>query len=233
MLQIFIILLISHIFCEYIIMPDFLLVGKSKTVPGVVIHSIIVAIVTFITVFYFFGNTGWPLALILTVSHIFIDLIRPIFFKKLKAHNFIYFVVDQALHIGILYYAATIAVDNSTPLAPATNDFITMALVFLVGIFTAPLFSRMYAKAIVPSQYKKRGVMQADEVLCDALYGIAIVIMMITTTDPAVIASGIFTSLILYILTTWSLAKLAPKTAIIKGIFMTPFVIIFTYYFTI
>lgn len=228
MLNVFMVALIAHMICEFILMPDFLFVGKGNTLQGAILHLMSVTIVTFGMIYYFFGGDSWPLVLIICGCHVVIDLLKPIFLRRVSSYNMIYFMFDQLAHILILVVAAQIAAKNTPPLEEATVTFIEFGTLLLIGVGLAPMFARIAARSLFPKLYKNRGVMMLDEVFCDALLGIATIVLLKMVSVTWITVAGLFVVWILYTVISWGLARLIPLTAMVKGLIAMPIIFAFT-----
>ena len=96
--NLFVCLLLAHVLSDFFLQIPKMLVSKQKHgIKGyaLYIHSAIVALLSWLFVWHY---AFWAMALIIFVSHAFVDWIK----IKFKQYRPWAFIVDQLIHIGIL-----------------------------------------------------------------------------------------------------------------------------------
>lgn len=109
---------LAHLVGDYILQTDRLAIWKSKHISGVLVHCMIVAAITFGFAALFAGSvsTWWIIALVVSISHLAIDLIQ----LPLQRHTNVgtlaltRFLVDQALHLCSILAALSVGGYSST-----------------------------------------------------------------------------------------------------------------------
>jgi len=105
MFRLFVVLLSAHLLSDFGFQTDKLIIRKRKLY-GQFIHSIIV----FFTTYIFLGDyKALLLSFIIFLTHLIIDIIK---IKMDKNDNIIIFILDQVLHIIILFFLSMVFGDQ-------------------------------------------------------------------------------------------------------------------------
>lgn len=93
---------LAHLVGDYVLQWDSLAQWKAREFSGVVVHSLILAMVTALFAVPF-GPNGWTVVLIISISHFAIDATQ--FFRKPQISPLLRFSLDQAAHLAFIILA--------------------------------------------------------------------------------------------------------------------------------
>ena len=124
-------LLLAHIVTDFVLQTKKLIELKQQKKarsPFLYIHAILAGLLTYLILQQW--SLWWP-ALIITITHFFIDLWK--LHKNSDALK--YFLADQALHLVVLVLVWLILTDNFQSILPFAESFFTstVSLVYLIG----------------------------------------------------------------------------------------------------
>ena len=94
-------MLLAHLVGDYILQWNELAAWKSRSIIGVTVHCIIVAIVTYLFALPY--QPIWSFVAFISVSHYFIDAVQ--FLAKPKLPALIRFSLDQLAHMVVIFIA--------------------------------------------------------------------------------------------------------------------------------
>ncbi len=104
-------LLLAHLIGDFLLQFNEIFRLKVKSTWGVLLHCVIVGTISILfLVPYVFAMRMWCGIIILICSHFMIDWIRVIFSKKANLDNLWMFLLDQCLHISIVWLVSLIIV---------------------------------------------------------------------------------------------------------------------------
>lgn len=99
--------LVAHFLGDFVFQTDKIAKEKAEHIKGTLFHSVVV--LTFqIVLLAVFGIGGIIAGLISGILHFMIDYGKLVLGRHITKYNFVYFVFDQALHIGIIFILAYI-----------------------------------------------------------------------------------------------------------------------------
>lgn len=144
--DIIIILLIGHLFGDFIFQTDIVFKLKIKSKKGLFLHSSIVFLTTFLFLYIFSKKLFFSLLIsILTfISHFFIDLSK----TKNNFDKGINFVLDQLLHFFVILFLSSIS--NFFVIESIKNIYVFKILFLLVGL----IFILYFLKYLIRSLYE-------------------------------------------------------------------------------
>ena len=139
-------LLLAHMLGDFVTQPLVLVSMKRRGWPGIIVHSIIVTAFT-ATLAWGQLTHWWVWTLLLGLSHAFIEHFRTFYVKNGDRRGLYYFLLDQAAHLGVIVFIATVGVHwrpaelaslfNGTALVESQLIVYLIALIFL--IWSAPI----------------------------------------------------------------------------------------------
>lgn len=102
----FYLLLLAHVLADFPLQTDTVFRLKQKSMMGVLLHAGIFSAVALIIFFPFLSQAAaWIAILALTLLHIVIDRAKVFLSLRKATDNFIYFAVDQVLHVVTIWIA--------------------------------------------------------------------------------------------------------------------------------
>lgn len=152
-MTVFKLLLIAHLFGDYYCQPTCLVEKKKNSIKGLILHVLIYTLLIFL-VLLLFGNV-WEIiiwSVIVFTTHFLIDYTRVKLTKKYDERvSFWSFIVDQILHIAIIFIISLIIKDDLNSIGNAIhnisflkdvnfNEVITYFLAFLIVLTPASVF---------------------------------------------------------------------------------------------
>lgn len=145
-------LLLGHLLGDFTLQTNKIAKNKNSNLKWVLIHSIIVTITMLIFALPF-GLNLIILVLINGILHFLIDLYK----AKLNLTNpyiaLLYFILDQATHITIIYIISKINTDSYRQL-PFSQDIITLILAGVLVFSFSAIFVQFILKIVFPSNNK-------------------------------------------------------------------------------
>ena len=103
MLNIFVCLLLAHVFSDFVFQSNFIYKLKTKSKFGLYLHVIMFFVLSFLLCVPFSFNfifIFW--LLVVTISHYFIDKIKLFFQRNIIKKELTHFFIDQSLHVLML-----------------------------------------------------------------------------------------------------------------------------------
>lgn len=134
----FYLLLLAHVLADFPLQTDAVFRLKQKTMMGVLLHAGIFTVVALIIFFPFLAQAAaWIAILVLTLLHIVIDRAKVFLSLRKATDNFVYFAVDQVLHVISIWVAGGWlgrTMMAATPSIPAFyyNNRLALTLIALV-----------------------------------------------------------------------------------------------------
>jgi len=156
MLGLFYPLLVAHLVGDFALQTDGMIAAKKKYgVIGVLPHVSVVAVVTLVALFPILSKV-WFYALVILGTHLFIDAgkIRLDAQVKSKWVSYALFLLDQALHISILWGVSTVATRAGIP-----NPFPDIALTTWEGailLVCAAFVLGILFRVFIPAKWHNR-----------------------------------------------------------------------------
>lgn len=145
-------LLLGHLLGDFTLQTNKIAKNKNSNLKWVLIHSLIVTITMLIFALPF-GLNLIILVLFNGLLHFLIDLSK----AKLNLKNpyiaFLYFILDQAIHIAIIYIISEINVDSYSQL-PFSQEIITLILAGVFVFSFSAIFIQFVLKIIFPGNNK-------------------------------------------------------------------------------
>jgi len=145
-------LLLGHLLGDFTFQTNKIAKNKSRNLKWILIHSVIVTAIMFILALPF-GLSLLKLVLLNGFLHFLIDFYK----AKLNPTNpfiaLLYFILDQALHIAIIYIIAKINVDTNIML-PFSQEKILLLLAIVFVLSFSAIFVQFILKLLFPSHNK-------------------------------------------------------------------------------
>lgn len=142
-------LLLGHLLGDFTLQTNKIAKNKSSNLKWVLIHSIIVTTIMLFLALPF-GLNLIILVLINGLTHFFIDLFK----AKLNLVNpiiaLLYFILDQATHITIIYIISKINIDSYSTL-PFSQEIILLILAAVFVISFSAIFIQFILRILFPS----------------------------------------------------------------------------------
>ncbi len=145
-------LLLGHLLGDFTLQTNKIAKNKSNNLRWVLIHSSIVTLIMLVLALPF-GLNLIILVLINGLSHFFIDLFK----AKLNLTNpikaLLYFILDQAIHITIIYVISKLNTDSYSFL-PFSQEIITLILASVFVFSFLAIFNQFILNIIFPDKNK-------------------------------------------------------------------------------
>jgi len=146
-------LLLAHIIADFFLQTDKIFKVKMNTKWGVLVHTFIILMFSIFLVFPYLDRLRVIIILIIIfISHTIIDKIKLDYSKKTGDQNVKIFLLDQVLHIGIIYlltFNYTEKVLFSSPFNEGflnylihlyNNDILSLRLIgYILSIYSIPI----------------------------------------------------------------------------------------------
>jgi hypothetical protein len=156
MLGLFYPLLVAHLVGDFALQTDGMIAAKKKYgVLGVVPHVSVIAVLTLLALSPILGM-AWLYALIILGTHLLIDASKIRLDAQVKSRwvSHALFLLDQLLHISILWGVATVATNAGVP-----NPFPTISTVTWAGttlLVCAAFVLGILFRVFIPAQWHNR-----------------------------------------------------------------------------
>ncbi len=95
----FIILLIAHLIGDFVLQTEQMALKKSRVLSWLVLHALQLGVITWVLCWKF---GVWPIALVIFLTHLIFDWIKP----RLPGDPLRWYLIDQAVHLGVLWLVA-------------------------------------------------------------------------------------------------------------------------------
>jgi len=157
-LFLFVKLLCAHLIADYVLQFDELYRLKKRHISGYFFHILIlVFVMAVLTLPYLRYPAMWIFLALAAVTHFGQDVSKSRLEAKLPGQAFLWYLLDQAVHIAILYVVVFLPFSETRLTVPAmpfldplytSNDFVYWAAAFIlvtyVGTYTLHNFRRNY-----------------------------------------------------------------------------------------
>ncbi|HAF08225.1 MAG: DUF3307 domain-containing protein [bacterium] len=144
--DIIVILLLGHLFGDFIFQTDIVFKLKLKSKKGLFLHSFFVFLTTFIFLFIFSKKIffSFLISILTLLSHFFVDLAK----NKNNFDKGINFVLDQLLHFFVIIFLSSIS--NFFVIESIKNIFVYKTVFLLIGL----IFILYFLKYLIRSLYE-------------------------------------------------------------------------------
>ncbi len=128
-------LILAHLLADFTLQTNKIAEVKSKNIFGVMVHTLIFFMLSLFLYNNFLEN-NWIYIVVIALSHFFIDTMRIVVIKKYrKKDSVLFFIVDQILHISIIFLVWKFFLVLSAPLM-RERWVIVLALYIIATHFT-------------------------------------------------------------------------------------------------
>ncbi len=131
----FLVFLLAHLIGDFAFQTGKIASLKSKCIKGVFIHSCLVTVVQAVML-SFYGVAGVLCGLAAGCIHFLIDYIKLLTNKYSKNKSFIFFVIDQAAHLSVIFFFSY-AIRIGTNLPPNYVPYVEILISIIIVAFTA------------------------------------------------------------------------------------------------
>lgn len=161
--------ILAHLAGDFVLQTNKIAKLKSETTKGVLLHSTIVCIiqVLFLGVY---GFAGVAAAFLCAGIHFYIDSAKRIFSKYLSRLQFLYFILDQLVHLAVILLLTKIF----APEDPRWNPLMEV-VVLLIGLILVSYVSTVGAKILLLDLFpplSKEGIFIRNERALDAVFSL-------------------------------------------------------------
>ncbi len=135
---------LAHFLGDFVFQTNTIAKIKSESVRGVLIHCSVVGLVQ-VLLLAPFGMEGIVPALISGSLHFLIDLVKLYTGKWLIRFTLLYFLVDQGVHIGIIFWLGSIW-NPSFLMSPSLLSLACGFFILIVATFIATIMCKMLVR---------------------------------------------------------------------------------------
>ncbi len=170
-LDFFLVFLLAHLTGDFVLQTNKIAKFKAEGIKGLLMHGIIICSVqvVFLAVF---GPLGLAAGVVCGIIHFFIDYMKYSLRKYIEPIQFIYFLVDQAIHIAVIYIITLLFEPNAA--VPAAYIGISKLLaVFVILTYLLTIAVHIFVFDI-PGHLGKTVFLNRHERLVDALFILAV-----------------------------------------------------------
>lgn len=168
--MIFYYLLLGHLLGDFTFQTDKIANNKTKDLSWIILHSIIVTFNMLIFAIPF-GYKLMGLVMVNGILHFLIDYYKAKIPTKSSLQHFFYFILDQTLHIGIIFFIAFFF--NGKKIILLFNDNTVIFLIAFIFIFSfSTIFIQMILKILFP-MYNKEFFMKNERTIGNFIRTIA------------------------------------------------------------
>ena len=141
-------LLLGHLLGDFTFQTNKIAENKSRNLKWILLHTLIVTSIMLI-ISIPFGSRLMFLVLLNGIAHFLIDYYKSLINAKKSVLSFIYFLIDQTLHLLMIYIISLINVDEYSTLPfDKRTIIILITLVFIIS-FSA-VFIQYFLKVFFP-----------------------------------------------------------------------------------
>lgn len=141
-------LLLAHLLGDYVLQFNFLARWKSRSLWGVAVHGGIVTLTT-LACASLVAPGWWRYAAFIGATHTLIDIVRArLIHAKNTTWDLIYFLLDQALHIGVIVLTVTLRPASATGVYAVAPKALALVLGYLLLLQPAWVLLRFIVRGI-------------------------------------------------------------------------------------
>jgi len=141
-------LIFAHLLGDYLLQFNFLARWKARSLWGVVAHGGIVTLTT-LTCACLADPGWWRYAALIGVTHTFIDVVRAhLIHAKDTTWDLIYYLFDQAVHIGIIVLTVTLRPTNVAGGHMVAPKVLVLAIGYLLLLQPAWVLLRFIVRGV-------------------------------------------------------------------------------------
>ncbi len=158
-------LILAHLLADFTLQTNKIAEEKSKRLFGVIIHSLIFLILSFSLCIRFLDK-NWIFVVVIAFSHFLIDTVRMVGIKKYKkTDNVLFFILDQVLHITIIFLIWKFYLVFSAPLL-RERWAIILSLYIIATHFTTIFiyYLKNFDKTNIEGKEKHYGILERSVV---------------------------------------------------------------------
>lgn len=169
--SVLLIFILAHLTGDFVLQTEKVAKIKSTSVSGVAVHS---GIITAVQMLFLgiFGLQGVLLGAVCGILHFFIDYMKGIIGKSLKAH-FGYFVLDQMLHFSVMVLL-TFLFTPAYRLFPINNTTVRILIIIIVLVSVSSIFTKTLLRDIYESvgrePFFKKHERLTDAIFCSVIF---------------------------------------------------------------
>ncbi len=178
-MKLFMLLLFAHLIGDFVLQTGQLVAFKRKKILGLLLHSVIIFVVTFLVLL---SLRGFYLAFLIGISHLIIDYGK---IKLGERRQFLFFILDQMLHV-IVILLVTIFFSGEDSLLLSINGQVPLQQIvtLLNGILLNTIISgwiiAIFFQSTYPAENFNSGLENAGKYIG---YFERIIIMMMVLTN--------------------------------------------------
>ena len=143
-------LLLGHLIGDFVLQTDKIAENKGRHRKWNLLHVLVVTLCTLLFT-YPFGNIVFGMVLLNGVTHFFLDYYKARITIKLRLPDLAGFLLDQSIHIFLLYFISQFAVYSNQHLI----DFTTVR--FLMGLSLVTSFSAVFTQFVLAALFRRDG----------------------------------------------------------------------------
>lgn len=143
-------LLLGHLIGDFVLQTDIIAQNKGRHWKWNLIHAVVVTLFTFIMA-YPFGVLLLALMALNGIAHFYVDYYKARLSAKLKLTNLAGFLLDQLIHIFLLFLISLSAVYTK----PHILDIATVDYLLVIAFITS--FSAVFTQFVLSSLFSRKG----------------------------------------------------------------------------
>ena len=156
-------LLLVHFLADYPLQSNKLMKYKQNHLLGILLHSSVHLILSIIIALPFisYGKVLWSI-LIIFIAHNIVDQVKVLISKYTKLNQFAVYVLDQLVHVAIIYLIAIYFIGEVTPSisgfwlsAYTNNSIISFLLTLAIVTYFYDISKWAYLSSKKPKPYKR------------------------------------------------------------------------------
>lgn len=159
----FLIFVLAHFIGDFVLQTNKLAQLKFNAVKGVLVHAGVVCTVQ-VLILATYGYKGIVAAFISGFAHFFIDYFKKQFKDYWKKKQFIYFVIDQVIHLGVITGLSFVFAGNSSVLEQYMS-FVKLFIGLIVLLYVATVAAKIIVRDLFGNGEDAVSFMKRERIL--------------------------------------------------------------------